>query len=87
MARAAGTSTASASCCWLEPAGNLQTSLLPTISSRGPEATGGASEPLMVMPCVDFCLVHVPVCASRAHDAEPGFESVTEKFDAGLAYE
>ena len=87
MASAAGTSTASASCCWLEPAGNLQTSLLPTISSSGPEATGGAIDPLTVRPCVDFCLVHCPVCASRAHDEDPGFESVIEKLEAGLAYE
>jgi len=42
---------------------------------------------LTVRPCVDFCLVHCPVCASRAHDEDPGFESVIEKLEAGLAYE
>lgn len=86
MARAAGTTTGSASCCWLEPSGNLQTSLLPTTSSSGPDATGGAIDPLIVMPFVAACLVHWP-CALRAHDAEPGLESVIEKFEAGFAYE
>ena len=41
---------------------------------------------MIVMPCLDFCLVHSP-CALRAQDADPGLDRVIEKLDAGLAYE